>query len=88
MMDERKIIEQASKNEFGSKWEEEMRVFEYAHSSWYDAALDVDRLTAALIDACQTVVDGYEMDRMEGMWRRDEIFYNACKDALEKVKDY
>lgn len=37
------------------------------------------------IDACKTVVDGYEGDGMENMTTRDDVFYRMCKRALESV---
>lgn len=46
------------------------------------------RLIAAapnLLEACQTVVDGYETDGMENMQARDEVFYKSCKEAITKA---
>lgn len=36
--------------------------------------------------ACEVVVKGYENDGMEDMSFRDRVFYQACKEALEKEK--
>lgn len=36
-----------------------------------------------LIEACKTVINGYESDGMEGMRNRDEVFYEQCKRALK-----
>ena len=47
------------------------------------------RLIAAapdLLEACLTVVNGYETDGMEGMGNRDEVFYKFCKAAIAKAK--
>ena len=38
------------------------------------------------IKACKTVVNRYELDGMENMNNRDEVFYKACKLALDNLK--
>ena len=38
-----------------------------------------------LLDACMTVVSGYEGDGMEQMGARDEVFYKYCKLAINKA---
>lgn len=43
----------------------------------------LSRKLSQLEKACQTVVDGYEGDGMEGMRIRDEVFYETCKNALD-----
>lgn len=39
----------------------------------------------ALLDACQTVVNGYETDGFEGMRERDIVFNETCKKALKPI---
>lgn len=41
---------------------------------------DVDML----LDACRTVVAGYETDGFEVMGERDHVFNKVCKHAIEK----
>ena len=36
----------------------------------------------SLIDACNTIVKGYEDDGMENMSNRDDVFYITCKNAI------
>ena len=36
----------------------------------------------SLIDACNTIVKGYEDDGMENMSNRDDVFYETCKNAI------
>ncbi len=36
-----------------------------------------------LLEACKTVVRGYEDDGMENMGIRDEVFYENCKAAIK-----
>jgi len=43
------------------------------------------RALPELLDACKTVVDGYETDGMEQMMHRDEVFYKYCKAAAIKA---
>jgi hypothetical protein len=38
-----------------------------------------------LLEACKTVVSGYEGDGMEQMGHRDEVFYRYCKEAIAKA---
>lgn len=45
------------------------------------ATYDADKL----LDACQTVVSGYETDGMEGMNERDKMFFEKCKSAIKKI---
>ena len=57
---------------FSEKWLEEQP----------EAASLTKISNSALMDACKTVVDGYEGDGMENMEIRDEVFYRECKSAL------
>lgn len=47
----------------------------------FDAAKNMEIMNK-LIEACQTVVKGYEGDGMENMHERDHVFYRECKEAL------
>ncbi len=46
--------------------------------------IDMHQITK-LKTACETVVNGYEGDGMEGMKDRDIVAYNTCKDALKDI---